>query len=95
MSEIESVGVIGSGAWGTALALACARAGRAVSLWSHEPSVAQTIQETRENRVYLPGVTLPDEVAPTTDLADIGACDLVLAVAPSQQRRERRAPRAA
>ena len=87
MSEIETVGVIGSGAWGTALALACARAGRVVRLWSHEPSVAQTIRDTRENRVYLPGVTLPEGVAPTSDLADVGACDLILAVAPSQHLR--------
>jgi len=87
LSEIASVGVIGSGAWGTALALACARAGRAVTLWSHEPSVAQTIERTRENALYLPGVTLPDTVTATLDLAAVAACDMVLAVAPAQHMR--------
>jgi glycerol-3-phosphate dehydrogenase (NAD(P)+) len=87
LSDIQTVGVIGSGAWGTALALACARAGRAVTLWSHEPEVARTIGETRENALYLPGVTLPETVAATADLAAVGACDLVLAVAPAQHLR--------
>jgi glycerol-3-phosphate dehydrogenase (NAD(P)+) len=87
LSEIASVGVIGSGAWGTALALACARAGRAVTLWSHEPSVARTIEQTRENAVYLPGVALPDTVVATSNLTAVAACDMVLAVAPAQHMR--------
>ena len=87
MSEIETVGVIGSGAWGTALALACARAGRAVTLWSHEPTVAEAIAATRENALYLPGVLLPETIAATSDLAEIARCDLVLAVAPAQHLR--------
>lgn len=87
MSEIDTVGVLGSGAWGTALALACARAGRRVVLWSHEPAIAKTIQATAENPVYLPGVTLPQAVRATADLAEVGACDMVLAVAPAQHLR--------
>ena len=87
MSEIETVGVLGSGAWGTALALACARAGRRVVLWSHEPTIARTIQAMGENPVYLPGVTLPSTVRATSDLAEVGRCDMVLAVAPAQHLR--------
>ena len=87
MSEIQSVGVIGSGAWGTALALACARAGRRVVLWSHDPSVARTIADTGQNALYLPGVALPETIRPTADLADVAGCDLVLAVAPAQHLR--------
>jgi glycerol-3-phosphate dehydrogenase (NAD(P)+) len=87
LSDIQTVGVIGSGAWGTALALACARAGRAVTLWSHEPTVAQAIAANRENALYLPGVLLPESITATVDLAAIAACDLVLAVAPAQHLR--------
>ncbi len=87
MSEIETVGVLGSGAWGTALARACARAGRQVVLWSHDPAVAQTIRETAENPIYLPGVSLPPEVRATSDLAEVGRTDMVLAVAPAQHLR--------
>jgi glycerol-3-phosphate dehydrogenase (NAD(P)+) len=87
LSEIETVGVLGSGAWGTALALACARAGRRVILWSHDPGVARTIQATRENPVYLPGVMLPDAVRSTASLAEVADVDMVLAVAPAQHLR--------
>lgn len=87
MSEIQTVGVIGSGAWGTALALACARAGRSATLWSHELEVADAIRATGENSLYLPGVTLPPTVTATTNLAEVATCDLVLAVAPAQHMR--------
>jgi glycerol-3-phosphate dehydrogenase (NAD(P)+) len=87
LSEIETVGVIGAGAWGTALALACTRAGRKALIWSHEPSVAEAIRTGRENPLYLPGVILPDAVQATTDLSEIAACDMVLAVAPAQHMR--------
>jgi glycerol-3-phosphate dehydrogenase (NAD(P)+) len=85
--EIENVGVLGAGAWGTALAQVCARAGRRVVLWAHEPSVAETIRAARENPLYLPGVALDDAIAATASLAEAAACDLVLAVPPAQHMR--------
>jgi glycerol-3-phosphate dehydrogenase (NAD(P)+) len=87
LSEIETVGVIGAGAWGTALAVACTRAGRKALLWAHEPSVAEAIRVGRENPLYLPGVILPEAVQATADPAEVAACDLVLAVAPAQHMR--------
>lgn len=87
MTQIESVGVIGAGAWGTALAAACARAGRNVTLWSRKREVIQAINTTRENAVYLPGIRLPDGVIASDDLAEIAQADLVLAVAPAQHTR--------
>jgi glycerol-3-phosphate dehydrogenase (NAD(P)+) len=87
MSAIRSVGVIGSGAWGTALALVCARAGLAVTLQAHDPEVARAIAATRENALYLPGVRLEDAIAPTPAMADLGDADLILAVAPAQYLR--------
>ena len=54
----QRIGVIGAGAWGTALAVAAQRAGRAVVLWARRPEQAATIAATRENARYLPGVAL-------------------------------------
>ena len=90
MSEtrpIGTVGVLGAGAWGTALAQVCARAGLRVSLWDHSPAVAAAIAETRENAVYLPGVRLEETIAPTADFADVAMADMVLAVSPAQYMR--------
>ena len=84
---IESVGVIGAGAWGTALAQVCARAGRAVTLWAREGEVRASIAESGENALFLPGVTLDPAIRATGDHADLSACDLILAVPPAQHMR--------
>ena len=80
-------GVIGGGAWGTALAQVCARAGLDTVLWAREPEVVQGVQARRENALFLPGVTLDPAVRATGDLADLAGADLVLAVAPAQHLR--------
>ncbi|MFZ5668280.1 MAG: NAD(P)H-dependent glycerol-3-phosphate dehydrogenase [Pseudomonadota bacterium] len=80
-------GVIGAGAWGTALAQVCARAGMAVVLQAREEEVVASVRETRENSLFLPGVVLDDTIDVTTELADLAACDIVLAVAPAQHLR--------
>jgi glycerol-3-phosphate dehydrogenase (NAD(P)+) len=80
-------GVIGGGAWGTALAQVCARAGLAVSLWAREPEVVAGVQQNHENGLFLPGVTLESRIGATGDLFDLGMCDLILAVAPAQHLR--------
>ncbi len=76
------VGVIGAGAWGTTLARLLAAKGARVRLWAHEPEVVEAIREKRENSWFLPGVTLPPTLQPTTVLADVvqGAALLVFAV---------------
>ena len=88
MIVLRRIGVLGSGAWGTALAQVCARAGFEVALWSHAPEVSRTMAATRENPVYLPGVKLEGAVTPTADLARIGAADVILAAPPAQHMRE-------
>ncbi len=87
MSGLQNFGVIGAGAWGTALAQVLARAGRNVTLWAHEPAVAEAIAASRENIVYLPGVALEDGITATGDLSALAACDAVLMVAPAQHAR--------
>jgi glycerol-3-phosphate dehydrogenase (NAD(P)+) len=87
LSEIRTVGVLGSGAWGTALAQVCARAGLDVALWSHDPAVAAAVAAERANPLFLPGVTLDDRIASTADMAGLAGVDLVLAVPPAQHMR--------
>lgn len=84
---MTTAGVIGGGAWGTALAQVCARAGRDVILWAREPEVVEAINAAHENATFLKGVPLEPSIRATGDLADLGACDLVLAVPPAQHMR--------
>ena len=65
----QKIGVIGAGAWGTALALTAARAGRDVVLWARESEVVESIAANRENAAFLPGIALPDTIVATGDLA--------------------------
>lgn len=83
----EKVGVIGAGAWGTALAQVAARAGLAVTLQAREPEVVTAINDKHENAVFLPGVALEPGIKAVADLADLADCDLILAVAPAQHLR--------
>lgn len=87
MSKYQSVGVIGAGAWGTALAQTAASAGRSVTLWSFEQDVADAINDKHENTIYLPEVALDPTIMATTAMSDLDACDAILAVAPAQHLR--------
>ena len=85
--QIRSVGIAGAGAWGTALAIQAARAGLATTLWARRPDAAAAIAAQRENTDYLPGATLPAEIAVTARLDDALAADAVLFVQPAQHLR--------
>lgn len=77
--------VLGGGSWGTALGAHLARSGHAVSLWLREPSIGQDINERRENRVYLPGVQLPEGLRATMDLSEaVAEAETVFIVIPSE-----------
>lgn len=82
-----NIAVIGAGAWGTALALVAARAGRNVTLWSRESEVTNSIRTTRENAIFLPGVLLPDNIVATANIMEAGRADAILLVAPAQHIR--------
>lgn len=82
--QYRTAGVIGAGAWGTALALVCARAGLDVILQAREPEVVESVTHRRVNEAFLPGVVLDDRISVTSELGALGACDLVLAVPPAQ-----------
>ncbi|WP_439546665.1 NAD(P)H-dependent glycerol-3-phosphate dehydrogenase [Sandarakinorhabdus sp.] len=83
---MTTFGIIGAGAWGTALASVLAGNG-AVTLWAREPEVVALINTARENALFLPGIILPDGITATGDLADVAACDVVLIVVPAQHLR--------
>ncbi|WP_417490358.1 NAD(P)H-dependent glycerol-3-phosphate dehydrogenase [Maricaulis sp.] len=87
MTDFQTIGVIGAGAWGTALAQTAAKAGRDVLLWSFEQDVADVINNKHENTIFLPGVALEPNIAAVTAMADLDVCDAVLAVAPAQHLR--------
>ncbi|MCC5978266.1 MAG: NAD(P)-dependent glycerol-3-phosphate dehydrogenase [Salinarimonas sp.] len=82
------VGVIGAGAWGTALANAIAGAGHDVVLWGRDPDAASTIESARENARYLPGVTLHERISVTSDLRALSDIAFALLVTPAQTARE-------
>jgi glycerol-3-phosphate dehydrogenase (NAD(P)+) len=82
-----SVGVVGAGAWGTALAQTVCRAGRDASIWAREPEVVAEIAASRTNGAFLPGVPLDPSLKATADLAAIARCDVILMVAPAQHVR--------
>ena len=84
---MKRAGVIGGGAWGTALAQVCARAGLETVLWAREPEVVEAVNARHENCLFLPGVTLDGAVRATGDFVDLARSDLVLAVAPAQHLR--------
>ena len=80
-------GVIGAGAWGTALAQVCARAGLEVTLQAREAEVVASVNQAHENALFLPGVALEPAIRAAPDMGALAACDLILAVAPAQHLR--------
>jgi glycerol-3-phosphate dehydrogenase (NAD(P)+) len=81
------LGVIGGGAWGSALAQIAAAGGAPVMLWAREGDVVAHINATRENRLFLPGVALSPAITATSDLDALGVCDALLIVTPAQHMR--------
>jgi glycerol-3-phosphate dehydrogenase (NAD(P)+) len=83
------VGILGAGSWGTALAVLLHNNGHAVSLWEFDKALAQTLDRTRENKIFLPGVPVPPDIKVTWDLKDVALeKEIVLIVIPSHVVRE-------
>ncbi len=81
------IGVVGAGAWGTALAQVLAAAGTPVRLWAREAEVVAAINTARENPVFLPGVALSPAIVATDDLSTLDTADALLLVTPAQHVR--------
>ncbi|MDR1606804.1 MAG: NAD(P)-dependent glycerol-3-phosphate dehydrogenase [Deltaproteobacteria bacterium] len=85
----RDIAIIGSGAWGTALAIHAARLGWSARLWARRPELAEKIQNTRENEAFLPGFSLPPEVTVISDPAQaVTGAGLVIWVVPSHGLRD-------
>jgi len=88
MPTINRIGIIGAGAWGTALAKHLAEKGLQTTLWAYERDVVDSIRARRENQVFLPGITLPNSLNVTNTLAEaVEASDGLLFVVPSHVAR--------
>lgn len=86
-NALQRIGVLGGGAWGTALANIAAAAGRDVRLWAFEPEVVEAVNATHENPVFLPGHRLDARIRAISDMGDLAGLDAILAVTPAQHLR--------
>lgn len=86
--KIDNIAILGTGGWGTALAVLWGSRGKEIVLWGHTPQRVQEIAVSRLNPVYLPGMEVPRNVRLTSDLADCAAADLIVFVTPSVALRE-------
>lgn len=78
------IGVLGGGAWGTALAQVAARNDQPVTLWAREDDVVASINAAHENALFLPGIPLTPSIQATSDLGELSDCDALLVVVPAQ-----------
>lgn len=84
---MKRIGIIGAGAWGTALAITASRAGRKVVIQAHEPNVVRAINQDHENTAFLAGIPLDPEIRATADPAEAADADGVLLTVPAQYLR--------
>lgn len=81
------IGVVGAGAWGTALAQVLASPQAPVTLWAFEPELVAAVNDCHENPLYLPGVPLSPAIRGTDDLGALAGCEALLIVTPAQHMR--------
>ena len=80
-----TVGVLGAGSWGTALAVHLARVGHEVRLWARDAALVQDMRERRANAIYLADVMLPETLSVTNDIrVAVAGSDLLVSAIPSQ-----------
>ncbi|MGB2931571.1 MAG: NAD(P)H-dependent glycerol-3-phosphate dehydrogenase [Methyloceanibacter sp.] len=84
---LQTVGIVGGGAWGTALGVSARRAGRDVLLWAYEPETIAEINDKHRNSLYLPDIELDPAIEATASFSDVAARDVVLLVTPTQHVR--------
>jgi glycerol-3-phosphate dehydrogenase (NAD(P)+) len=89
VAESKRIAVVGTGAWGTALAATLAQEGRQVSLWARSEEEAVALRASHENKRFLPDVVLPESLAITSSLEQaLDSCAMLMLVVPAQTMRE-------
>lgn len=88
MTTSQKICILGTGAWGTALAQVLSHGGKAVTLIAREPEIADAINQRHENTKYLAGVTLNNTITATSDIAALGDADIVILATPAQYLRD-------
>jgi len=81
--KLQKTAILGTGGWGTALAILWAKKGRDILLWGNNPTRVKLLRKTRENTDYLPGIKLPESIGLTSEMKDCGGADLIVFVTPS------------
>ena len=82
--SVKNVGVIGAGAWGSGLAQALARGGHKVQIWAREPDVVDSINNDHENKRYLQGYPLSENLTASTDINEVaGGKEFLILASPS------------
>lgn len=85
---MKTIGVLGAGSFGSALAVHAAGAGRPVKLWARRAGLVERMRAERHNPDYLPQIELPPALEPTADLGELAACDVVIVAVPSHGFRD-------
>ena len=82
-TKLKGIGILGSGAWGTALASILNKKTN-ISLWSYEKETTKQINKYKINKNYLPGIKIPNNVTITNDLEELKTCKFIFICIPSQ-----------
>ena len=87
MGVQQRVGVVGAGAWGTALAILANRTGSKVKLWTRNSNVLESVEDSRINESYLPGIMIDPAIKITSSLEEVCDADMLIVAIPSQNMR--------
>ena len=82
-TKLQGIGILGSGAWGTALACSLNRKEN-ITLWSYEKQTVKQINKYRINKIFLPKIKIPNNVTATNNLEDLKSCKFIFICIPSQ-----------
>ncbi len=88
MDKHLKIGVLGGGAWGTALAQSIISSGKNVKIWAREEDIVSAINEKHENTLFLPNISLSKDLKATNSLEEICKKDILLIATPAQYIRE-------
>ena len=82
--KLQKIGIIGSGAWGTALACILNKKENNITIWSYEKQTVKQINKYKINKIFLPNIKIPNNVTATNNLEDLKLCKFIFICVPSQ-----------